>query len=242
MCILSYTIKENLNGECDTGGTCKCYKPWGGNNCGELQFLPIDPPAETNGFPGRSKNETTWGGNSILFNGEWHLFVAEMTNNCTLAQWGSNSQCAHAVSPTPEGPYSKVDVAVGVWCHNVSVRGDHFTFHHGEPSTPQHLHTHTHTLTCIFAHIFGSLKSATSLVVAVTVKIYGPCGTLAVEAPLGEGRTAMPVTAQWGVLPSQLLCPHPHMGEVQRCTYPIAPTDPGRHSMAPYLAATIPRK
>lgn len=41
-----------------------------------------------------------------------------MVNNCTLAQWGSNSRCAHAVSSSPEGPYLKVDVAVGVWCHN----------------------------------------------------------------------------------------------------------------------------
>lgn len=109
----------NLNGECGTDRKCTCYKPWGGSTCGELQFLPIAPPAEKNGYPGLSPNETTWGGNAILFNGEWHLFVAEMINNCTLAQWGSNSQCAHAVSATPEGPYTKVDVAVGVWCHNV---------------------------------------------------------------------------------------------------------------------------
>ena len=112
----------NLNGECSAGtGRCACYKPWGGVSCGELQFLPIAPPAELNGYPGRTPNETTWGGNAIFFNGEYHLFVAEMTRNCTLAQWGSNSQCAHATSAAVEGPYTRQDVAVGVWCHNPQV-------------------------------------------------------------------------------------------------------------------------
>jgi hypothetical protein len=113
----SSALDCNLNGECDAGSSrCACYKPWGGADCGQMQFLPIAPPAERNGYPGNTPNETTWGGNAIFFGGLWHLFVAEMTNNCTLAQWGSNSQCAHAISATPEGPYERVDVAVGVWC------------------------------------------------------------------------------------------------------------------------------
>jgi hypothetical protein len=95
----------NLNGECSAAtGQCVCYKPWGGATCGQLKFLPIAPPAERNGYPGLSPNETTWGGNAVLYKGEWHLFVAEMTRNCTLAQWGSNSQCAHAIAQDPEGP------------------------------------------------------------------------------------------------------------------------------------------
>jgi hypothetical protein len=119
----SSSLDCNLNGECDAGsGACTCYKPWGGATCGELKFLPIAPPAERNGFPGLSPNETTWGGNAILWNdGQYHLFVAEMTRNCTLAQWGSNSQIAHAVSSSPEGPYLRHDVAVGVWAHNPQV-------------------------------------------------------------------------------------------------------------------------
>lgn len=67
----------NLNGVCSSGnGTCTCFKPWGGEACGQLQFLPIAAPAATNGFPGASPNETTWGGNAIFFDGLWHLFVA----------------------------------------------------------------------------------------------------------------------------------------------------------------------
>ena len=50
-------------------------------------------------------------------NGLYHLFVAEMVNGCSLAQWQTNSRCAHAISSDPEGPYTRVDVAVDVWCH-----------------------------------------------------------------------------------------------------------------------------
>lgn len=112
----SSDIDCNLNGACGAGGACACYKPWGGATCGELRFLPIAAPASTNGFPGASPNETTWGGNAVYFQGQFHLFVAEMVNGCSLAQWGQNSQCAHAVSSSPEGPYVKVDTAVPVWC------------------------------------------------------------------------------------------------------------------------------
>ena len=111
----------NLNGVCSTDGTCTCYKPWGGVTCGELQFLPIAAPAVTNGYPGATSNETTWGGNAIFYDGLYHLFVAEMVNNCSLAQWGTNSRCAHAVSSTPEGPYARSDIAVDLWCHNPQV-------------------------------------------------------------------------------------------------------------------------
>lgn len=107
-------IDCNLNGVCNSDGTCKCYTPWGGVTCGELQFRPLQAPAATNGYPGASPNASTWGGNAILFGGLYHLFVAEMVNSCTLAQWGTNSRCIHATSSTPEGPYTRVDVAVDV--------------------------------------------------------------------------------------------------------------------------------
>lgn len=112
----------SLNGVC-TSGSCVCYPPWGGKDgtCGEFLFKPITGPAETNGYPGKSENVTSWGGNVIFYDGLYHLFVAEMSNNCTLAQWGSNSRCAHAISSTPEGPYERIDIALPTWCHNPQV-------------------------------------------------------------------------------------------------------------------------
>jgi len=126
----------NLNGVCGANGTCVCFKPWGGATCGELKFLPIAAPAGTNGFPGASPNETTWGGNAVFFEGQYHLFVAEMVNNCSLAQWGTNSRCAHAISSSPTGPFVRADVAVDVWCRSSATRVP-------QRATPPPTHTHT---------------------------------------------------------------------------------------------------
>ena len=52
----------NLNGACNaTSGACACYAPWGGATCGALRFKPLRAPALTNGYPGATPNETTWG-------------------------------------------------------------------------------------------------------------------------------------------------------------------------------------
>lgn len=42
-------------------------------------------------------------------------------NSCPLNTWGQNSRCTHAVSDTPEGPYTFSDVSVQNWCHNPAV-------------------------------------------------------------------------------------------------------------------------
>jgi hypothetical protein len=110
----------NLNGVC-TAGVCACFRPWGDSTCGELQFKAIQAPAERNGYPGASANASTWGGNAIYYEGQFHLYVAEMSNNCTLAQWGSNSRVVHAVASNAEGPYARVDVALPTWAHNPQV-------------------------------------------------------------------------------------------------------------------------
>ena len=103
----------SLAGTCDAGtGVCTCFAPWAGSDCGQLKFAATAPVSGYGQWP-----LSSWGGNSIMYkDGLYHLFVAEMVNNCTLEDWGQNSQCTHATSPTPVGPYTKVDTALGVWC------------------------------------------------------------------------------------------------------------------------------
>ena len=108
----------SLNGEC-TAGQCVCYAPWtAAPDCSALAFLPS--PVQR-GFPAPGHNETTWGGSIVKdpVGGKFHMFVAEMMNECPLSTWGQNSRCTHAVSDTPEGPYSFSDVAVTNWCQRV---------------------------------------------------------------------------------------------------------------------------
>lgn len=110
----------SLNGEC-TASRCACYPPWTGSlSCEALAFAPT--PLQR-GFPTPGKNETTWGGSIALdpVGGLYHMFVAEMMNECPLNTWGQNSRCTHAVANTPEGPYTAVDVAVTNWCHNPAI-------------------------------------------------------------------------------------------------------------------------
>jgi hypothetical protein len=56
--------------------------------------------------------------------------------NIGKQNWGTNSQCTHAVSDTLEGPYKFVDTAIPVWCHNPqAVRlhdGTYALFHIGD--------------------------------------------------------------------------------------------------------------
>ena len=102
-----------LTGTCNAAtGVCTCFAPWTGADCGQLKFGAAAPVNGYGQWP-----LSSWGGNAVQWtDGLWHLFVAEMVNNCTLQYWGQNSQCTHAVSATPEGPYTKHDTALGVWC------------------------------------------------------------------------------------------------------------------------------
>ena len=109
-----------LSGEC-VAGKCVCYKPWtAAPDCSAMAFLPA--PVER-GFPPPGHNETTWGGSVALdpVGGKYHMFVAEMMNECPLNTWGQNSRCTHAVADTPVGPYLFSDVAVQNWCHNPAI-------------------------------------------------------------------------------------------------------------------------
>lgn len=107
----------SLNGEY-AGTSCTCYPPWTGPACATLDVAPVQAPYQ--GY-GMSPNVTSWGGNVIEVGGVYHMYVAEMVNNCSLNAWGSNSRCSHAVSSSIEGPYVYVAPAVDVWCHNPQV-------------------------------------------------------------------------------------------------------------------------
>ena len=53
--------------------------------------------------------------------GQYHLFFADFTNHCGLGTWGTNSQVSRAVSDTPAGPYTKVEVIEEPFHHNPTI-------------------------------------------------------------------------------------------------------------------------
>ena len=102
-------IDCSLSGAC-TAGVCACYPPWtGALDCSTLKFLPSPL---VRGFPPPQHNETTWGGSIALdpVGGQYHMYVAEMMNECPLETWGQNScvgrglsasRARHATDPLP---------------------------------------------------------------------------------------------------------------------------------------------
>eukprot|EP01048_Picozoa_sp_COSAG05_P026006 COSAG05_NODE_6887_length_887_cov_0.983503_2_plen_201_part_01 len=141
-------IDCSLNGRClpvqpplppphDRG--CQCFAPWSTRpgdelGCGRLDTLP----GPRVGAYGQRPHIASWGGNAILHGGNYHLFVSEMTEGCGLANWGSNMDVAHAVSPNATGPYVKVDTALPQPATNpqaiVDAAGDWWLFHIGDAS------------------------------------------------------------------------------------------------------------
>eukprot|EP00933_Yihiella_yeosuensis_P038928 TRINITY_DN32875_c2_g2_i1.p1 TRINITY_DN32875_c2_g2~~TRINITY_DN32875_c2_g2_i1.p1 ORF type:complete len:435 (-),score=50.00 TRINITY_DN32875_c2_g2_i1:50-1309(-) len=126
----------SLNGKLKADGRCACRKPWKGPRCEVMGLLPVSLPQ---GY-GMTPKLTTWGA-GILFDGaEYHLYASAMTNNCSLANWQSNSRIEHASSPKITGPFVFKDVAVKTWSHNPAVLklpdGSYALFHIGQGDGP----------------------------------------------------------------------------------------------------------
>merc|ERR1712100_78326 len=122
--VQSCTTDEDcsLNGVCN-GTHCACDAPWKGDSCGLLDFLPghgflDDKPLCV--YHGLDANSTSWGGSVLKApeDGKYYMWVAEMTNHCTLGRWRTNSAVTLAVSSKPEGPFERVRQLVPPWAHN----------------------------------------------------------------------------------------------------------------------------
>eukprot|EP01047_Picozoa_sp_COSAG01_P036551 COSAG01_NODE_2858_length_6960_cov_31.694797_3_plen_427_part_00 len=115
-----------LNGDC-VAGRCQCYPPWTGDAaCHTFAFLPTRtiaayPPNRPMSASGH--NTTSWGGSIVHDAGTqlYHMFAAEMENDCKLNSFLTNSACIHATSKSPTGPFEKQDVVVGPYCHNPAI-------------------------------------------------------------------------------------------------------------------------
>ena len=107
----------SLNGVCSAEGACTCDAPWAGPACGVLQTRRAPTKTMYGNDPTAATNVSSWGGSVVTDDeGVHHLFVAQMETG-GLAGWSSNSECVHATSQSPAGPYAARDVVLGVWCH-----------------------------------------------------------------------------------------------------------------------------
>lgn len=123
----------SLNGAC-TSGKCMCDPPWKGPSCGKLTFAAAPVANRAYGL-GKPFSVTSWGGNAVRRDGNWHLYVTEMAGeHCGLHVWGSQSTVTHAISPNASGPYVKVSTVLQHEAHNpqvIEVDGALYIFHIG---------------------------------------------------------------------------------------------------------------
>lgn len=124
----------NLNGVC-TSNLCVCATPWKGSDCGELDLLPANAP---DGALYRQPNISSWCASTVHddVTGLWHAVVAQMSDNCGLNSWESNSQLVHVVSETgPTGPYVNESLIRLPFSHNPKLikapDGSYLIFHIG---------------------------------------------------------------------------------------------------------------
>lgn len=116
----------SLNGVCSSSSkTCVCDAPWGGASCETLQFAPGIESAcgKLCAYHGNKNDTTSWGGSVVRAeeDGKYYMFVAQMTNGCTLGQWRSNSEVVLARADDPLGPFEYIMDVVTPWAHNPEV-------------------------------------------------------------------------------------------------------------------------
>ena len=112
----------NLNGICNSDGTCSCNEGWRGSKCGVLDLLQIDP---SEGMNQLINEQSSWGGSAVYAeeDGLYHLFYSKILGiGCGLNSWITNSACYHATSSSPQGPFANESMVFSAFCHNAIIR------------------------------------------------------------------------------------------------------------------------
>ena len=102
-----------LLGKC-AGGKCACSSGWKGPACQTLDLLP----AAATGAYGWAPNVSAWGAHVIEKAGTYHMYAAELWNDCGIDSWGKNCHIVHATSSTAAGPFTYRDTPLGPFSCN----------------------------------------------------------------------------------------------------------------------------
>jgi hypothetical protein len=116
----------SYNGACEAAsGACACDAGWVGLRCGELALGAVDRahPGYRGRDPGTLANVSTWGAPMLQDEGTglWHAWLSEMTHECGINSWKTNSQIVHATAAAPQGPWDRREVVVAEFAHEPDV-------------------------------------------------------------------------------------------------------------------------
>ena len=108
------------NGVCTGAGACHCSPGWSGNACGTLAVAPAAPANGLRQIYPNGSWASSWGGSIRRGGGAHYLLAAEITNECPVKQYLTNSRAALAVSHMgAAGPYTRLRTAIPVEAHNI---------------------------------------------------------------------------------------------------------------------------
>jgi len=99
---------SGFNGEC-VDGACVCHRGWRGSACGEVAWTA------QGAFRAFNATLWSWGGSLIRdpADGVIHMFASELSDNCGILHYCSNSRIIHLTAKEPLGPYQRQGVALG---------------------------------------------------------------------------------------------------------------------------------
>lgn len=118
--------------ECSLGGmcvanSCACDPWWTGPTC---SYLNLQPAASLTSQGLQAPSYYSWGGHTLKDGaGDYHLFASFMCDHASLGSWTTKSSVAHAVSPSPIGPFSFEEgldkqLVVPPWSHGAFITRD----------------------------------------------------------------------------------------------------------------------
>ena len=100
---------SGYNGAC-TAGACACRPGWAGATCGQVKFVA---GSARKAF---ESDLWTWGASPIVdaASGAVHLFASQLSADCGILHYCSNSHVVHLVAPSGDalGPYETREIAL----------------------------------------------------------------------------------------------------------------------------------
>jgi hypothetical protein len=106
---------------------CECDPWWTGPTC---TYLNLQPAESLSSQGLQAPSYYSWGGHTLQDDsGDYHLFASFMCDHASLSSWTSKSSVAHAVSPSPVGPFAFAagldqQLVVPPWSHGAYIARD----------------------------------------------------------------------------------------------------------------------
>ena len=96
----------SYNGRCSSG-SCICDPGWNGTRCASIRW------SASGAHRGFNDSLWTWGGSPVRGpDGLIHLFASELSNDCGVLHYCSNSRVIHLTATSPLGPFTRRTVAL----------------------------------------------------------------------------------------------------------------------------------